>query len=80
MYQLRPHPLLEKGALAFPREDEIAFDGSYPRRRPPYLRIAALSGFHSALVDLLQHLRNLSHVVLTILDEVGWTTCGLHIE
>ena len=32
MYQLRPHPLSEKGALAFPREDEIAFYGSYPRR------------------------------------------------
>ena len=52
-------PLSEKVALAFPREDEIAFYGSYPRRRPPYLRVTAPSGFHSALVDL-QRLRNLS--------------------
>ena len=71
MYQLRPHPLSEKGALAFPREDEIAFCGSYPRRRPPYLRVAALSGFRSALVDLLQRLRKISHVVSMILHEVG---------
>ena len=45
MYPLRPHPSSEKVALALPREDEIAFDGSYPRRRPPYLRVAGLSGF-----------------------------------
>ena len=70
MYQLRPHPLSEKGALNFPRDDMIAFYEPYPRLRPPYLRVAARCGFHFALVDLLWRLRNLSGVVSTVLDEL----------
>ena len=47
------------------------------------LRVAALSGCHSALMDLLERLRNLSHVVSTILDEVGQAVrdlCGIHLR